>query len=56
MGLFDGHDNAPVRCRAHHPMQHVHGYLRRHWTPPSGKYLPRIARADTMVIDFGVEN
>jgi len=24
--------------------------------PPSGKYSPRIAPADTMVIDFGVKN
>jgi hypothetical protein len=24
--------------------------------PPSGKYLPRIASADAMVIDFGVKN
>jgi len=28
------------------------GYLRSHWTPPLGKYLPRIAPADAMVIDF----
>jgi hypothetical protein len=24
--------------------------------PPLGKYLPRIAPADAMVIDFGVKN
>jgi hypothetical protein len=51
-GHFDGHDNAPVRCQAHQPMQHVQGYLRSHWKPPSGDYLSRIAPAVTMVIDF----
>ena len=29
---------------------------RCHWTPPSGEYLPRIAPANAMVIDFGVKN
>jgi hypothetical protein len=33
-------------------MQHVQGYLRSHWTPPSGDYTPGIALADAMVIDF----
>jgi hypothetical protein len=56
MGHFDGHDDAPVRCRAHHPMKHVQGYLRSHWTPSSGKYSPCITPADAMVIDFGVNN
>jgi len=55
VGHFDGHGNAPVQYRAHLLMKHVQGYLRRHWTPPPGKYLPHIARADTMVIDFGVK-
>jgi hypothetical protein len=27
-----------------------------HWTPPLGKYSPRIAPADALVIDFGVKN
>ena len=34
MGHFDGHDDAPVRCRVHHPIKHVHASLeatgRRH--------------------------
>jgi hypothetical protein len=33
-------------------MQHVQGYLRSHWTPPSGNYLPHIAPANAMVIDL----
>jgi hypothetical protein len=33
-------------------MQHVQGYLRSHWTPQLGKYLPHIALADAMGIDF----
>ena len=51
-GHFDGYDNAQVRCQVHHPMQHVQGYLRSHWMPPLGKYLPHIAPADAMVIDL----
>jgi hypothetical protein len=30
------------------PMQHVHGYIRSHWTLPSGDYLIRIAPAAAM--------
>jgi hypothetical protein len=33
-------------------MKNVQGYLRSYWTPPLGKYLPRIAPADAMVIDL----
>ncbi len=55
VGHFDGHDDAPVRCRAHRPMKHVQGYLRSHRTPPLGKYSPHISLADAMVIDFGVK-
>ena len=31
-------------------------YPRCHWMLPLGKYLPLIAPADAMVIDFGVKN
>jgi hypothetical protein len=55
-GNFDGYDDAPVRCQAHCPMQHVQGYIRSHWMPPLGKYSPHIAPADAMVIDFWPEN
>jgi hypothetical protein len=37
-GRFDGHGNAPVRNRTHHPMEEVQGFTRNHWTPPSDKY------------------
>jgi hypothetical protein len=36
-------------------MKHVQGYLISHWTPPSGDYLPCIALADAMVINFCVK-
>jgi len=52
VGRFGGH--TPVQCQAHRPMQHVQGYLRRHWTPLLGKYLPHIDRADAMVVNFGI--
>jgi len=53
---FDGHDDAPVRCQAHLPTNHVQGYLRSHWMPLSGKYSSCIALEATMVIHFGVKN
>jgi hypothetical protein len=37
-GSFDGHGNAPVRKRAHCPMEEIQGFTRSHWTPPSGEY------------------
>ena len=52
MGHFDGHVDAPVRYGVHCPMEHVQGFMRSHWTPPSGENLPWIALADAMVIDF----
>jgi hypothetical protein len=42
---FDSHACALEQYRRHHPMQHVQGYPRSHWTPPSGNYLLRIAPA-----------
>jgi hypothetical protein len=37
-GHFDGHGNAPVRNRVHHPMEEVQSFTRSHWTPPLGEY------------------
>ncbi len=51
-GHFDGHGDAPVQWGAHRPMEQVHGYTRCHWKLPLGKYLPRIAPADAMVINL----
>ncbi len=47
VGHIYGHGGAPGRYKRHRPMQHVQGYLRSHWTPPSGNYLLRIAPAAT---------
>jgi hypothetical protein len=38
-GHFDGHGDAPVRNRAHCPMEEVQSFNRSHWTPPLGKYF-----------------
>jgi hypothetical protein len=46
-GRFDGHGSAPEQYRRHRPMQHVQGYSRSHWMPPSGDYLLRITPAAT---------
>jgi hypothetical protein len=40
-GLFDGHGDAPVRNRMHHPMEEVQSFTRSHWMPPSSKYYVR---------------
>jgi hypothetical protein len=40
-GRFDGHGNVPVRNRAHHLMEVVHGFTRSHWMPPLGEYYVR---------------
>ena len=45
-----------VQCPPHWPIKGAQGFTQGHWMPPLGKYLPRIAPADTMVIDFGVKN
>jgi hypothetical protein len=33
-GRFDGHGDALVRYRTHHPMEEVQCFTRSHWTPP----------------------
>ena len=52
VGHFDGHADAPVQYGVHRSMEHVQGFMRSHWTPPSGENLPCIAPVDAMVIDF----
>jgi hypothetical protein len=47
---FDGQADAPVRYRAHRPMEGVHGYPESHWTPPPGEYSRRIAPTATRAI------
>jgi hypothetical protein len=54
-GDFDHHADATVRCGAHRPMEHIPGFTRSHWMPPSGECLHRIAPAATMV-DKYIEN
>jgi hypothetical protein len=50
-GDFDCHADAAVRRGAHRPMEHVQGFTRHHWMPPSGKCLRLIAPA-AMVKEF----
>jgi hypothetical protein len=40
---FDCNGASLVQYEVHLPMQHVQGYSRSHWTPPSGSYLLHIA-------------
>jgi hypothetical protein len=46
---FDGHNDVPVQCRIHCPMEGVQGFTRSHWTPPLGKYFLHIIPADNGV-------
>jgi hypothetical protein len=46
---FDGHNDAPLQCRVHRPIEGVQGFTRSHWTPPSGEYFLRIIPADNGV-------
>jgi len=49
---FDGHGDAAVRGGAHHPIEHIQGFTRSHWMPPSGECLRHITPAAIMVDEF----
>jgi len=51
-GDFDCHADAAVRRGAHCPIEHIGGFTRSHWMPPSGECLRRIAPAAAMVEGF----
>jgi hypothetical protein len=53
-GDFDHHEDATVQRGMHCP-QHILGFTRSHWMPPSGKCLRRIAPAAAMVGKY-IEN
>jgi hypothetical protein len=55
-GDFDCHADASVQYGTHCPMEHIPGFTRRNWMPPSGKILHRIAPAAAKVIDFGCKH
>ena len=44
--------DAALRRRAHCPIEHIQGFTRSHWMPPSGECLHRIAPAAAMVDGF----
>jgi len=51
-GDFDSHADAAVRCGAIRLMEHIPGFTRSHWMPPSGKCRSCIAPAAPMVSKF----
>jgi hypothetical protein len=55
-GDFDGHGDAVVRRGTHLPIEHIQGFIRSHWIPPSGECLRRIAPAAAMVKEFEKKN
>jgi len=54
-GHFDDPGGAVMQYSAH-PMEKVHGCTGSHWMPPLGEFLPRIAPADAVVINFSIKN
>ncbi len=53
---FDHHVDAVVQCGTHCPMEHIPGFTRSHWMPPSGKCLHCIALAAAKVINFSCKH
>jgi hypothetical protein len=51
-GNFDCHGNAAIRRGVHHPTEHIHGFTRNHWMPPTVKCSHPIAPAAAMVNKF----
>jgi hypothetical protein len=51
-GNFDCHGDAAVRRGAYRPMEHIRGFTRSHWMPPSVECLRCITRAAAMVKEF----
>jgi hypothetical protein len=49
---FDGHGDAAVQRWVHRPMEHIQGFTRSHWMPPSSECLRRIAPTAAMVDEF----
>jgi hypothetical protein len=49
---FNCHDNAAVRRGAHRPIEHIQGFTRSHWMPPSVECSHHIAQAAAMVNEF----
>jgi len=51
-GNFDSHVGTAVRRVLHRPIEHIRGFTRSHWMPPSVECLRQIAPAAAMVDYF----
>jgi hypothetical protein len=51
-GNFNCHGNAAVRLGVHCPMEHIRGFTRSHWMPPSVECLRHIAPTVVMADEF----
>ena len=47
------HADVAVQRGAHRPMEHIPGFNRSRWMPPSGECSHRIAAAAAVVDNFG---
>jgi hypothetical protein len=52
-GDFDCHADAMVQCGVRRLMEHIPGFTRSHWMPPSGDCLHHNTMAAAMVDTFG---
>jgi hypothetical protein len=52
-GNIDCHAGAAVQGGVHCQVEHIQGFSRSLWMPPSGECLRRIALAAAMVDNFG---
>jgi hypothetical protein len=52
-GDFDCHAGLAVRRGAHCPMEHIRGFTRSHWMPPSVECLRHITLVAAMVDNIG---
>jgi hypothetical protein len=51
-GNFNHHADAAVQCGVHCLMEHILGFTRSHWMPPSGESWGGIAPVAAMVDTF----
>jgi hypothetical protein len=51
-GNFDCHADKAVQHRAHRLIEHILGFTRSHWMPPSVECLRRTAPAAAMINKF----
>ena len=52
LAILIGHADVAVRRGVHRPMEHIQGFTRSHWMPPSSECLHHINPVAAMVDEF----